>query len=414
MRKILRVAQREYVETVKTKVFLLGTFLVPVLIVCLILIFNHLVDKGKVGPRPSRSIAVTDLSNELSEELDRVFEQYNESHRPQKIILKWHDPGSGDPEELVRRGKVDGYLVIAEDVAQGTAASHFYSKTTGMSDLEMFSTVHRLTNSAVANLRFRSHGFSPELIARLQRGVSVERVDIGSGAESDVEVVTVVMAPFAFVFMMFMGVFGANQQMLTSVIEEKDSRVMEVLLSALSPFQLMAGKILGLAAVGFTTVIVWGGAAYGAAVYHGIGHIVTTAGLGYFVTYYVLGFLLFSSLFAAIGSVCNTVKEAQALMMPVVMLLMLPLMAWFFIAQHPTGTLAIILSFIPPITPMVMILRIAAHPEIPPLQIAASIVLLAASVPLVVWVSAKIFRTGVLMYGKPPTPRELLRWVRHK
>jgi len=283
-----------------------------------------------------------------------------------------------------------------------------------MSDLEMFSTVHRLTNSAVANLRFRSHGFSPELIARLQRGVSVERVDIGSGAESDVEVVTVVMAPFAFVFMMFMGVFGANQQMLTSVIEEKDSRVMEVLLSALSPFQLMAGKILGLAAVGFTTVIVWGGAAYGAAVYHGIGHIVTTAGLGYFVTYYVLGFLLFSSLFAAIGSVCNTVKEAQALMMPVVMLLMLPLMAWFFIAQHPTGTLAIILSFIPPITPMVMILRIAAHPEIPPLQIAASIVLLAASVPLVVWVSAKIFRTGVLMYGKPPTPRELLRWVRHK
>ena len=96
------------------------------------------------------------------------------------------------------------------------------------------------------------------------------------------------------------------------------------------------------------------------------------------------------------------------------MMFVVPMVAWFYIAQHPEGPLAVILSFIPPVTPMVMILRIAALPDLPPLQVIASILVLAASIPVAMWASAKIFRIGVLMYGKPPSLRELARWVRYK
>jgi len=123
---------------------------------------------------------------------------------------------------------------------------------------------------------------------------------------------------------------------------------------------------------------------------------------------------LMASMLAAIGSACNTLREAQTLMGPVMMMFVVPMVAWFYIVQRPEEPVAVVLSFIPPLTPMIMILRIAALPDLSRLQIFASILLLSVSVPLVMWASAKIFRVGVLMYGKPPSLRELLRWVRYK
>jgi len=100
-------------------------------------------------------------------------------------------------------------------------------------------------------------------------------------------------------------------------------------------------------------------------------------------------------------------------MQPVMLLLIIPVFAWFIIVQRPEGALAVVLSFIPPMTPLVMILRLAAHPDLPLFQVVASILLLVVSVPLVMWAAAKIFRTGILMYGKPPSLKEIVRWVRY-
>jgi ABC-2 type transport system permease protein len=133
--------------------------------------------------------------------------------------------------------------------------------------------------------------------------------------------------------------------------------------------------------------------------------------IAYFAVYYVLGFLLFSAILAAIGSVCNTIKEAQSLMVPLSLLLVVPMMIWFHLVQHPDGTLARVLSFIPPLTPMVMVLRLAASSRLSGVEIAGSIALLAASVPAAMWAAAKVFRTGVLMYGKRPGLAEIIRWV---
>jgi len=209
-----------------------------------------------------------------------------------------------------------------------------------------------------------------------------------------------------------MGMVGTGQHLISSVIEEKGSRVIEVLLSAVSPFQLMAGKIVGLAGIGITVVALWAGAAYLAARWQGLSVDITAKLLVYFVIYYILGFLLFSSVLAGIGSICNTIKETQSLMMPVMLIFIIPMIAWLKLVQSPDGTMARVLSFVPPVTPMVMILRLAAGADVWSVEIAASILLLAVAVLAVTWAAAKIFRTGILMYGKRPGLLEILRWLR--
>jgi len=420
MGKILKVARREYVETVKTKVFLLSVVLTPLFMV-IVLLFVGRVQQTAAGPRPAKEIAVTDLSAELCEEFERALEQHNVSNPKRPIVLKQCDSGEPDPDacittlkQSVLQGDLDGYLVLAADAVDGEGASHLYAKTRNVADIQLFAEVQNLVNDAVISRRLSRHDLSRELILEVRRHAVVEHVEVSAKGEKKRETMVVLMVPFFFLFLMFTGVSGTSQGMLTSVIEEKSSRVVEVLLSALSPFQLMAGKITGLAAVGLTVVGVWAFTAYAVAASRGIGDIVSARILGYFIVYYVLGFLLMASLFSAAGSACNTLREAQTLMGPLMILLILPMVAWFYIAQHPDGPLAVILSFIPPVTPMVMILRISVLPELAPVQIIASILVLAASIPVVMWASSKIFRTGVLMYGKPPSIRELTRWVRYK
>jgi ABC-type Na+ efflux pump permease subunit len=253
------------------------------------------------------------------------------------------------------------------------------------------------------------------VIKDIRQEIPIERMEITAReAKKQDAFPGKMMVPFFFMFLMFAGTVGANQHLLTSVIEEKNSRIVEVVLSSVSPFQFMAGKILGLSAISLTVVCFWGLAAYGAATYHGMTGIVNVTNVGYFLIYFVLGYLLFSSIFVAIGSACNTLKEAQSFMMPVMLVLVMPMIAWMYFTQHPNALWSVVLSFIPPVTPMVMILRLSARPDISLVQIFASIIVLAASVPLVMWASARIFRTGILMYGKPASPRELLRWLRDK
>jgi ABC-2 type transport system permease protein len=174
----------------------------------------------------------------------------------------------------------------------------------------------------------------------------------------------------------------------------------------------MAGKILGLAAIGLTVMSLWAAAAYGAASWQGLNIDVPPGLLFYFIIYYILGFLLFSAILTAIGSICNTIKETQSLMMPIVLVCIIPIIAAQKLIQNPDGTLAQVLSFVPPVTPLVMILRISAGHDIPFLEILASILLLIVSVFAAIWLAGKVFRTGILMYGKRPSLGEISRWLK--
>jgi ABC-2 type transport system permease protein len=421
MWKILKVAQREYVDTVKTKTFLIGLLFAPAITIGIIF-FANLVSRSESGPRPPVKIAVTDLSTELSGQIESGFEKHNESH-PNRQILFQALEDSKNPESVqqrakadLRSGRIDAYIVIDPNIIEGPGKVSFYTHKPKPTNLDAFWTVEKIINGTVVDQRCRLRNLSPELLTEL-RNVPIERLEIGFGQDeqrlqSQAERMTRMMIPFFFMFLIYMGIIVIGQQMLSSVIEEKNSRIIEVLLSAVTPFQLMTGKILGLAGIGLTVTSLWAATAYGAALWQGLDIEITVGLLLYFLLYYVLGFLLFSSIMAGVGSVCNTLKETQSLMMPIVLVFMVPIMSWHKIVQSPDGLLARVLSFIPPVTPLVMILRISAGSGVWPLEILASIVLLIAAVLVTMWLAAKIFRTGILMYGKRPSAREIFRWLR--
>jgi len=409
---------REYAETVKTKAFLIGILLTPVLMAGIILLPKFLTEKAFSEAQPPKHLAVLNLEEALAVDLDSAFASHNQSRPGRQIIPEFHSVFTGEldsqTQELKQEildGNIDALLVIEQGVILGEGSAVFYTKK--ITDFEFHPAVQRLVNNAVTSVRCRQNELSRELVDRIRRWVAVEEVNLGVKTEKKRDKMIFMMIPFVFMFMLFMGVITASQGLLNSIIEEKSSRVIEVLLAAVTPFQLMAGKIFGQSAVGFTLVAAYGAAAYIAAVYKGFVGIITPALTLYFIVYFILGFLIFASIFAAIGSVCNSIKETQNMMMPIMMVLVLPMMSWFYIAQRPDAAFAVALSFIPLLTPMVMILRIAVNPDLPLFQIIASILLLAASVPVVIWAAAKIFRTGLLMYGKPPSLREIVRWVRY-
>ena len=315
----------------------------------------------------------------------------------------------------MRLGKLDAYVTLDEDILQGPGRIRLYTHKPRAADLDRFWTIENRFRESVINYRYQQQELDRRLLDKL-RHVPTERIEVGSAddeehVQKESDRITRMMVPFFFMYLLFLGILSTGQQMLSSIIEEKSSRVIEVLLSAVSPFKLMAGKILGLVAIGLTIVCLWAAAAYLTASWQGLNVDINPAILPYFIIYYILAFLLFSSMMVGIGSICNTIKETQSLMTPVMLLCVVPIIAWQNIIQHPDGTLARVLSFLPPTTPMVMILRLSAGPDIRIIEIFASIALLAAAVLASIWLAAKLFRTGILMYGKRPSPREILRWL---
>jgi ABC-2 type transport system permease protein len=421
MQKILKIAQREYIETVKTKTFLIGVLMVPVIIGGIIF-FTSRISSDKSGPRPPVKVAVTDFSGKLGYEIQAAFDKYNESNPGKQILFqKLEAPYNSMKVEnkgknKLRKGQLDAYVVLGKNVLDASGKTNFYTYKPKASSLEAFWTIERIINKSIVNQRCKLRNLSPEILAEV-RNVQIERVEIGSDdteerVQSKGQRMTRMMIPFFFMYLMFMGIVGTGQQMLSSIIEEKSSRIIELLLSAVSPFQLMAGKILGLSGIGLTVMSLWSAAAYGAARWQGLNVDVTVELMLYFVVYYILGFLLFSSILAGVGSGCNTIKETQGLMMPIMMVIIVPLISWFKLVQSPDGTLARVLSFVPPLTPMVMVLRLSAGSDIWWVEIVISIILLSAAVLATICLAAKVFRTGILMYGKRPSPREVLRWLR--
>jgi ABC-2 type transport system permease protein len=204
----------------------------------------------------------------------------------------------------------------------------------------------------------------------------------------------------------------SGQYLLTTTVEEKSNRVVEVLLSAASPMELMVGKILGQLCVGLLVLVLYLGL--------GILALLSFASLGlldpvlivFLLVFYLLAYLSIGAFMAAVGSAVNEMREAQGLMTPAMLVIMIPWFLWMPISQDPNSTIATVLSFIPPLSNFVIMLRLASTTPPPLWQTLLSMVVGAAGGVASLWFAAKVFRIGLLMYGKPPTFGTLLRWVR--
>lgn len=415
MTRVVTVALREFVETVKTRAFFIGVILMPVLVMGVVFGTRRIADFAGAQPIAPRRVAVADEHGAVFAHVERAVAEYNAANPARRFELVHTDPDPHGGYEArlaqVRAGDLYALVVVPREAVDGEAEARLTRK-----DSELMAAQHlqRIVNEAVQAVRF--DGADPpidrERVARLLRPVSVAELDLDTGVKRADDGFVAAMTPFAFMFVLYMATMGISWGLLTSVLEEKSSRVVELLLSAVSPVQLMAGKILGMVGVGALMLGVWAVVGLVAASAQDLHGVLSTARLAYMIAYFIPGFLLMAAMLAAIGGACNTLKEAQSMASPLTLLNIIPVVMWLPISQNPQSALSVALSFIPPITPFVMILRICVDPHVPLWQVLATLALLWAAVLAAVFAAGKIFRVGVLMYGKPPTLRELARWIR--
>jgi ABC-2 type transport system permease protein len=219
------------------------------------------------------------------------------------------------------------------------------------------------------------------------------------------------MLPFLVGVMLFAAVIMGGQQLMTSTVEEKSSRVVEVLLAAVSPFQLMAGKLLGQTAVGLLGMAIYLGLGLLALYSFAMFGIIDPLLIVYFLVFFLITYLIFGALMMSIGAAVNTMQEAGSMMGPVILLLLFPYMLSPMIGRAPNSPLSVAMSFIPPINSFAMMTRMASESPPPAWQVWLTVLIGLVTVYVAIWFAAKIFKVGLLMHGKPPNFRTLIRWA---
>jgi len=295
-----------------------------------------------------------------------------------------------------------------------------------LADQDLSGELRRGINRRVRLDAYAEYKVDPEVVRKVE-DLSAPFTTLDPKKEEGKEEVSIAdtirqWAPIGFVYLLWVAIFTVAQMLLNNTVEEKSNRIIEVLLSSVTPGELMMGKLLGIAAIGLTMTGAW--------LLTLVGMLQTQRGpevewvgailevlrssnlLPAFVVYFLLGYLLYSGIFLAIGSVCNTLKEAQNFMGPVMLVMMVPILTMMFIPRDPNGTLATILSWIPFYTPFIMMNRAAADP--PLFDQVGTLITLLATTAVVLWLSGKIFRIGILRTGQPPKIFEIFRWLRGK
>ncbi len=323
------------------------------------------------------------------------------------------------PEEPGRSIAPAGAL-DAGALGAGPPAVQYWS--VNLADDELSEEVEESINEEVRRREFEERGLDAKEVREIQES-RVAYTELDPKKQAGSETVGLAdkirqWAPVGFVYFLWLAIFTVAQMLLNNMIEEKSNRLVEVLLSSVTPAELMLGKLFGIAAVGLVVISSWIGYLLAFLEYKTdaewalelLGVLKSTGLVPMFLVYFALGYLLYAGVFLTIGSVCNTLKEAQNLMMPIIVIMIVPLITMEFIPKDPNGTVARILSWIPVYTPFVMMNRAAADP--PLVDRVGTLVLLVLTTLAVLSLCGRIFRVGILRTGQPPKLLELLRWVR--
>jgi ABC-2 type transport system permease protein len=418
MDKLKAIIKREYLTRVRSKGFIIGTILSPLFMSSFILIPILL---GRSAGPDKYQIVALDQSGDA-----QLFESLNLALAPAKPGQPRYELSREEinsQEELESRRQVlseriadkqiDGYFILPPDTLRQEEIK-FYAKNAGG-----FSSLARLEGAlrnAISERRIALEGLDANRIRNLTKGVELTVVNERGESEGGRIMVAFILVIFIYITVLLYGV-----TVMRGVMEEKQSRIIEILLASVKPFDLMFGKVIGIGLVGLTQYLVW--AVFGLALSAlSAAGAIAVAGFGmpkisvslmiFFMVYYLLGYFLYAAVYAMIGAIVSSEDDGQQLLLPVSMTFALSFVLSTLALGNPNGVAVTILSLIPFFGPSVMFLRIALGAA-PAWQIAASIILLVATIVAVTWVAAKIYRVGVLMYGKRPTLPELARWLRY-
>jgi ABC-type Na+ efflux pump permease subunit len=279
-------------------------------------------------------------------------------------------------------------------------------------DVRIQNEIRNAASEAIVSARVRAAGFDRQQIDRLtrvERGPSMTVTDAGESPTSNA--FNGVM-PMGFALLLMISVMSSGQYLLTTTIEEKSSRTMEVILSAVSPLELLTGKILGQMAVGLTILVIYSSIGIFGLISMAMFGLLDMSLLIYLFIFFLITYVVMGSLMAAIGSAVNELREAQSLMTPITLLLMVPWLFWYPISRDPNSLFATVVSFIPPMNAFAMLLRLTSTAPPPIWQVWLSIVVGVVAAGGALWFASRIFKIGLLMHGRPPDFATLVRWAR--
>jgi ABC-2 type transport system permease protein len=421
MSKIWTIIVREYKENVYKKGFIIFTLLTPTLMLGAVFLPAVL---SQVEVEEPINIEVFDSSGLIFDKLlDQMDGKLSDGSR--QYLFKNISTNSMNPDSAQQKAKnkilserIDGYLFIPSDV-ENSLHIEYYARNVGNFDLNR--QIRHAVNEILDDYRLRQSGLDPEMIKQLISRVELATIKIKEGEEEkEGSFIGDYFVTLAFVMILYVTILIYGNMMMRGVLQEKNSRVIEILLSSASPFQLMLGKIIGLGSVGLTQYLIWSiiGALlafYGSAITGSTAMLLSLDPLifVYFILFFVLGYFLFATLYAGIGAITNSDQEAQQASFPLVFLIIIPLILMTFVVKNPESTLSTVLSIIPFFAPILMFTRVNISAP-PALEIWGTIILLILTILGFIWIVARIYRIGILMYGKKPTLSELQRWIWEK
>jgi ABC-2 type transport system permease protein len=416
MGKSFAIAAREYNAAVKTKAFVISVVLLPIMLSATFVLRHlteHLPDSGD-----KRYVFIDHASDPaLFDSLNAAVDKRNKDGAGPPWLLErveQADPAAKqryDLSEQIRRGTLAGFIEVnGKEIV-------YHSNTPAYFEFRDFAG--RQINEILRRNRLTAAGFPAAKVEPLLTPLPVKdgglaKLDAATGAvvnDKAPSAVAAIIVPFALVMLMFLVIVVGAIPMMQGVIEEKQQRIAEVLLASVQPFQLMAGKLIGMTAISMTLIAIYGlgGLWIAGKATFDVSSYVTPSVMAWFLLFQILAVLMFGSMYIAVGASCTDMKEAQALLLPLNLLIMLPLMLLADVIQHPTGPLARWASFFPTAAPMLTIARIAASPAIPFWEKLGPAVITFATTLLFVWAAGRIFRAG-LMAGKASLG-SMLAWV---
>jgi ABC-2 type transport system permease protein len=407
------IVKREYAERVKSKAFVFMTLLVPGVMV---LAFGAaLLTAQHAGADQHIGIASNDVT--LALEVRDDLASNKTAPITAEVVASAGEAERAAMQKRVDDKSLDGYVWV-DSTGNRTPYVQYVSRSS--SDLFIKSRIEEAVSKAVMRSQLRSKGLPQQEVNRLLTQVPIESTQLKDGRAVTSNSEKSFLTGYVMVFLLYFAVTYYAMNVARSVIQEKTSRIFEVMLATVRPEEMMAGKMIGVGAAGLTQIMLWIAlaaiASLGTMLAHGpvpaIHLGITWIEVAGFCVYFLLGFAFYSAVAAAAGACFNAESEVQQLSFVIVMPMFLAVMSYAYILSSPNAPYSVFLSLFPPTAPLAMFLRMTA--QMPHWwEIALSVGLMLAAIYATLWVAARIYRVGILMYGKRPNVPELLRWLRY-
>jgi ABC-2 type transport system permease protein len=414
MSKALEVARWEYLEKVRSKAFLISLFVTPLVMVAMGLLPGLFASQED---EQTRTLGMIDQSGEVGMEFaQRMQHRYTlPNGQPNYVVVPLAVGRSISLEEEVAAanarvvsGELDGYCVVPSTIFSDSVVDY---RTQVVGDFRVTARIREVLREILEEKRSVSLGIDPRVLARLKVALEVRTLKISTaGKEEESGFEKVFFTAYLFMMMLFFLIVTSGQLLVRSVIEEKSSRIVEILVSSCSPTELMAGKVLGLSALGITQMAFWALIGVALSLQMGV-EIIDPAHAALLSVYFVLGYLLYAGVFITAGSPLTTEQEAQQVTTYLVLILIVPIVLAIPAMRTPDATWLKVLTFFPLLTPTMMALRIPV--QMPSTaEILVSIAILVLSIYGTMVVAGRVFRIAILSTGKTPTISEIMRWIR--